>query len=155
MGKLIITENEKNEIRDLYGVLSEQTSTTTYFLGTNKNAKFTVTGGKEINGVKELTVNLGTIGRVLEKEGLLRNDTMDFSKLTGKLTYNSKDGMVKLTLDRLPGMDEKKYNDILYEFEMLFSDLVTTGEKIDNTNFFHDESLVARLKNVKPIQGSK
>jgi len=155
MGKFIITENEKNEIRDLYGVLSEQTSTTTYYLGTKKNAKFTVTGGKEINGVKELTVNLGTIGRVLDIEGLLRDVNMDFSKLTGKLTYNSKDGIVKLTVDRLPGMDEKTYNDILYAFEMLFSNIVKNGEKIDNTNFFHDESLVARLKNVKPIQGSK
>ena len=155
MGKLIISENEKNEIRGLYGVLSEQTSTTKYYLGANKNAVFTVISGKEINGVKELTVNLGTIGRVLDNEGFLRDVIIDFSKLTGKLTYNSKDGVVKLTVDRLPGMDEKTYNDILYAFEMLFSNLVKNGEKIDNTNFFHDESLVSRLKNIKQIQGSK
>lgn len=126
---------------------STSTTTSTYYLGTDKNANFTVIGGKDIPGGKELTVNLTNIGFYLKKQNYL--DGVDVSKLTGKLTYTSSNGLVKLTVILPTNTSPEMVKSINYAFDFMFNDIVTKGVSIDEKNFFHDDTLVARLKNIK------
>ncbi len=147
MKKFIITEQDKNSILGMYGVISEQAPTTTYYLGTNKNAKFTVISAKDIPGGKELTLTLQSLCRFLDKEGQLEMNA-NYSTLTGKLTYTSSNGLVKLTI--LPtNTNPEMVKTLNYAFDFMFNDIVTTGVSIDEKNFFYDTTLVARLKNIK------
>ncbi len=147
MKKFIITEQDKNSILGMYGVISEQAPTTTYYLGTNKYAIFTVISAKDIPGGKELTLTLQSLCRWLDHGGLLDVD-INYSTLTGKLTYTSSNGMVKLTI--LPTNTSPEIMKTLnYAFDRGFYNIVTTGVSIDEKDFFHDDTLVARLKNIK------
>lgn len=169
MGKLIITENEKNEIRDLYGVLSEQTSTTTYKLGdhtTTPNFIFNVISAKEISGGKQMIINLDTIamnsGKMLNGWsydfrglGLTGVLTSQNGKVSLKITPISDDILSKKFPPRTDRPDERPVTSETLKDAIEFNlpaDLVNGSMSIDDLN---DKTLITRLKNVKPIQGSK
>jgi hypothetical protein len=170
MGKLIISENEKNEIRGLYGVLSEQTSTTTYKLGdhtTTPNFTFNVISAKEIPGGKQMVINLDKIA--MQGGKMLNGWSWDFNNrlgLTGVLT--SENGKVSLKINPIsddiltknfpPNTDRPDERPVTFEtlkdaIEFnLPTNLVNGTMSVDELN---DKTLVTRLKNIKPIQGSK
>ena len=166
--RILISEQEKNDIRSLYGVLSEQTSMT-YKLGdhtTSPNFGFNVVSAKEIPGGKEMVINLDTIAMNAGK--MLNGWSYDFRNLglTGVLT--SQNGKVSLRINPISEdiLSKKfpKHSDRPDEKPVTFetlkdaiefnlpTDLVNGSMSIDDLN---DKTLITRLKNIKPTQGVK
>ena len=149
--KILISEQEKNEIKNLYGVLSEETSN--YLLNDPFKGGFTVIGSKKKPGDKiELTINLSKI-----YSSMYRTMDPEFSpqvkvlqvpdeKKTGRLIYHKPSGMIQLIPNPPIPNDSKTSKEIILDLNDTFENIVTTGINIGE---FQDKNLVSKLKNSK------
>jgi hypothetical protein len=149
--RILISEQEKNEIKNLYGVLSEETSN--YLLDDPWKGGFTVISTKEKPGDKiELTINLSKIYsamyRTMDPEFDTRLKVLQVpdEKKTGRLIYHKPSGMIQLIPNPPIPNDSKTSKEIMLDLNDVFTNIVTTGINISE---FKDKNLVSKLKSKK------
>jgi hypothetical protein len=146
--KILISEQEKNEIKNLYGVLSEETSN--YLLDDPWKGGFTVISTKEKPGDKiELTINLSKIYSAMyrtmdpEFDARLKVLQVPDEKKTGRLIYHKPSGMIQLIPNPPIPNDSKTSKEIMSDLNDTFTNIVTTGINIGK---FQDKNLISKLK---------